>query len=219
MSFNFAFNKTFSTNVDRSDRVLEVAEAFGLGLDDKEFVVLKDLEIQIERGDVIYVTGQSGAGKSIILRQLSEKFADAGEKVADLDGFDLKDVPLIDQIGKDLNEALFYLSCAGLNEAYLFIRKPKELSDGQRYRFKLAKLMESKASVWVADEFMAILDRETAKCIAYTVRKMAKKMGATLAVATTHKDMLDDLRPNLYIEKRFREKIKVERPSFDSEDK
>ncbi len=47
----------------------------------------------------------------------------------------------------------------------MFIRKPNELSDGQRYRFCLAKLIESKAKVWVADEFLAVLDRTTAKVI------------------------------------------------------
>ncbi len=45
---------------------------------------------------------------------------------------------------------------------YLYIRKPQELSDGQRYRFRLAKIIESGAKVWVADEFLAVLDRTTA---------------------------------------------------------
>ena len=35
----FTIDKRFHTEVERTDRVLEIAEAFGLGLDDKEFVV------------------------------------------------------------------------------------------------------------------------------------------------------------------------------------
>lgn len=205
----YNIDKRFSTQVERTDRVLEVAEAFGLGLDDREFVVFDDLDLKIEQGDIVYITGQSGSGKSTVLRELSEKMKESGLSVADVDTVVLEDIPLADQMGKDLNEALTTLSIAGLNDAYLFIRKPKELSDGQRYRLRLAKLIESKAQVWVADEFLAVLDRDTAKVIAFNLQKIARKFGATVIVATTHSDMVDDLAPNIYIEKRYREKVEV----------
>ena len=209
----YVIDKRFHTEVERTDRVLEIAEAFGLGLDDKEFVVFDNQPIDIEQGDVVYITGQSGAGKSTVLRELVQQMGFGPERlnVADLDRVELLDKPLIDQIGKDTSEALNYLSIAGLNDAYLFIRKPSELSDGQRYRFRLAKLIESGAKVWVADEFLAVLDRTTAKVIAFNLQKVARNVGATLIVATTHTDMVPDLAPTLYIEKRYREKIHIVR--------
>lgn len=209
----YTVDKRFHTEVERSDRVLEIAEAFGLGLDDKEFVVFDNQPIEIEQGDVVYITGQSGSGKSTVLRELVQQMGFGPERlnVADIDRVELLDKPLIDQIGKDTAEALNLLSIAGLNDAYLFIRKPKELSDGQRYRFKLAKIIESGAQVWVADEFLAVLDRTTAKVIAFNLQKVARKVGATLVVATTHTDMVEDLAPNLYIEKKYREKIEIVR--------
>lgn len=205
----YILNKRFHTEVERTDRVLEIAEAFGLGLDDKEFVVFDNQELEVRRGDVVYITGESGSGKSIALRELTSKMKDEGMKVVDLDSIALESRPLVDQIGKNLNEALGFMSIAGLNDAYLFIRKPEELSDGQRYRFKLAKIIESGANVWVADEFLAILDRTTAKVIAYALQKTARKFGATLMVATTHTDMVQDLAPTVYIEKRYREKVEI----------
>lgn len=207
----YQIDKRFHTEVERTDRVLEIAEAFGLGLDDKEFVVFDQQPIEINQGDVVYVTGQSGSGKSTVLRELVTLMTADCLHVADIDKVELLDVPLIDQIGKDTAEALNLLSIAGLNDAYLFIRKPKELSDGQRYRFRLAKIIESGANVWVADEFLAVLDRTTAKVIAFNLQKVARNVGATLMVATTHTDMVDDLAPNLYIEKRYREKIQIVR--------
>lgn len=211
----YIVNKRFQTSVTRTDRVLEIAEAFGLGLDDKEFVVFDNQPIDIEQGDVVYVTGQSGAGKSTVLRELAEQMKVSGLAVSDIDAVPLLDKPLIDQIGKTTTEALALLSVAGLNDAYLFIRKPAELSDGQRYRFRLAKLIESDAKVWIADEFLAVLDRTTAKVIAFNLQKVARKAGATLLVATTHTDMVDDLAPNLVIEKRYREKIQIVRAPED----
>lgn len=204
-------DKRFHTEVERTPRVLEIAEAFGLGLDDKEFVVFDNQPIEIEQGDVVYVTGQSGAGKSTVLRELTKQMMAAGLPIADIDAIPLEDKPLIDQIGKDTNDALNYLAIAGINDAYLYIRKPQELSDGQRYRFRLAKIIESGARVWVADEFLAVLDRTTAKVIAFNLQKVARKVGATLMVATTHTDMVADLAPTLYIEKRYREKIQIVR--------
>lgn len=205
----YVIDKRFSSEVERSPRVLDIAESFGLGLDDKEFVVFDNQEIEVLPGDVVYITGQSGSGKSIALRELSAKMKAEGLKVADIDQVELLPKPLIDQIGKTTVEGLNYLGLAGLNDAYLFIRKPIELSDGQRYRFRLAKVIESGAQVWVADEFLAVLDRTTAKVLAFNLQRTARKFGVTLIVATTHNDMLEDLQPDIMIEKRYREKIKI----------
>ena len=137
--------------------------------------------------------------------------ADRGQTVANLDDIKFNaDLPLIDQIGKDSKEAIKLLGRAGINDAYLWVRKPGELSDGQRYRFRLAKAMESGADVWVADEFLAVLDRTSAKVIAFALQKVARQVGVTVLVATTHTDMVADLFPDLVIEKRFREKVRVE---------
>lgn len=207
----YNIDKRFSTRVKRDQRVLEVAESFGIGLEDREFVIFDNLQLEVKAGDVVYITGQSGSGKSLLLRELRDQMRAEGKKVVDLDQVTLDmDVPLISQIGKNTNDAIRILGIAGLNDAYLFVRKPGELSDGQRYRFRLAKAIETGADVWVADEFMAVLDRTAAKVIAYSLQKTARRAGATVIVATTHSDMVTDLGPDLFIEKRYREKLRVE---------
>lgn len=207
----FVIDKRFTTRVERSDRILEVAESFGIGLEDKEFVVFDNLELQVKQGDVVYITGQSGSGKSLLLKDLDRQMRERGKNVVNLDQIELDNTkPLIDQIGTDTNDAIRLLGSAGINDAYLFVRKPSELSDGQRYRFRLAKAIETGADVWVADEFLAVLDRVAAKVIAYSLQKTARRAGATVIVATTHTDMVADLGPDLYIEKRYREKLRVE---------
>lgn len=208
----FVLSKSFDTEVERTQRVLDVAEMFGLGLDDKTFNVLTDLELEIEPGDVVYITGQSGSGKSTILQELRKAFESKGIPVAVASEIEMFDKPIVDQVypeNKLLSKTLELFSFVGLSDANLFLRKPSELSDGQRYRFMLAKMIESGAKVWMADEFLALLDRTTAKVIAYNIQKIARKTGATLVVATTHRDMVDDLQPSLYIEKRYQDKVKV----------
>ena len=207
----YVINVSFNTRVNKTIRTLEIAESFGLGLDEKAWTLYDNLELDIERGDVVYVTGQSGSGKSVVLRELQRLMADAGQRVASIDDFVFADdTNVIDQLGKTTSDALGLLSMAGLNDAYLFVRKPSEMSDGQKYRLKIAKLIESGADVWVADEFGAVLDRVTAQVVASNLQRAARAVGATVIVATTHEDLKNALRPSVQITKHFKERVKVD---------
>ncbi|BBI61693.1 nucleotide-binding protein [Vreelandella sulfidaeris] len=204
-------DKRFSSRVMQTERVLEVAEAFGLGLEERDFVIYDNLAIDVTPGDVVYINGQSGSGKSLVLRELASALKERGYKVVSIDDVELLDKPLVDQIGTDTNDAVRLLSLAGLNDAYLLVRNPSQLSDGQKYRFKLAKIIESNADVWVADEFCAVLDRETASVVSFNVQRTARKLGATVIVATTHTDLVNDLKPSLVIEKYYKAKVAMRR--------
>lgn len=207
----YSIDRRFTTSVERTPRVLEIAEAFGLGLTDKEFVVYDNLPVEVRQGDVVYITGQSGSGKSLLLKDLSAKMQADGLKIADLNKIELDERPVIELIGKDTNEAAELLAKAGISDAWIYIRKPSELSDGQRYRLKLALVMASGADVWIADEFGAVLDRVTAKIVAFSMAKVARRAGKTFMVATTHSDMIEELAPDLMITKKFREKVEIGR--------
>lgn len=207
----YTITRGFTTRTERTDRVLEMAEAFGLGLSDTTFHVFKELPVEVRQGDVVYITGQSGSGKSLLLRELHAQMVAEGKKVANIDEVVLEDRALIDQVGANMNDAIELLSRAGINDAYLAVRKPAELSDGQRYRLRLAKLMQEPADVWVADEFGAILDRVTAKAVAFNAAKLARIRGTTLMVATTHTDLGDELGPDLTVTKRFQTQVELVR--------
>jgi ABC-type ATPase with predicted acetyltransferase domain len=206
----YVINRAFTSSVERSPRVLEIAEGFGLGLTDKEFVIYDNLAIDIDQGDVVYINGQSGSGKSVLLRDLSAAMSEQGVTIADLNKIEFPERPVIDLIGQTTTHAIDLLAKAGISDAWIFIRKPSELSDGQRYRLKLAKLMESDAQVWIADEFGAVLDRVTAKAVAFNMQKVARANGKTLMVATTHTDLKDELGPSLTIIKRFKQRVDLE---------
>ena len=49
------------------------------------------------------------------------------------------------------------------------------------------------------DEFTATLDRTLAKVVAFNVRKQLARTGVGLLAATTHTDIIDDLRPDLLV--------------------
>jgi ABC-type ATPase with predicted acetyltransferase domain len=205
----YTINKSFTSSVDRTPRVLEIAEAFGLGLSEKKFTIYDNLVVDVQPSDVVYITGQSGSGKSLLLRELVAQMRINGLKVTDLNEIPLEEKPVIELVGRTTSEAADILAKAGISDAWIYIRKPSELSDGQRYRLKLALVMDSDADVWAADEFGAVLDRVTARVVAFNMQKVARRLNKTLMVATTHTDMIEELAPDLMVTKRFKEKIEI----------
>jgi len=191
-----------------SPRTVAVAEAFGLGIDEeKEFQIYDNVELKIGPKDVVYLTGDSGSGKSVLLKAIKKDLD--GEAVDMADIHPDPDKPLIETVGETVTEGLQLLSRVGLNDAFLFLRKYSQLSDGQKYRYRIAKLVESDKQWWIMDEFCSTLDRDTAKIVSFNLQKIARKEGRAVIAATTHTDLLGDLNPSVHIHKRFGKEISV----------
>jgi len=204
----YVYDVSFKTRAPLTERTIEVAEAFGLGIDEeKEHVIYRDFELRLAEGDVAYITGDSGSGKSVLLRALEEDLGGEAINIADVNI--PTDLPIIDTVGATFREALTLLSKVGLNDAFLFLRKYGELSDGQKYRYRIARMIDSGKRFWLADEFCSTLDRTTAKIVAFNIQKLARRSGATLVVATTHTDLDEDLNPSIVIRKGWGEEIDV----------
>ena len=207
-SGKFTFNIAYETAARLTPRSVAVAEAFGLGLDQqRKFVILDNVELKISPNDIVLITGDSGSGKSVLLRALLQ---DLGDEAVDMARVRVaRSKPLIETVGKTVEEGLDILSRVGLNDAFLFLRTYDQLSDGQKYRYRIAKLVESGKEWWVMDEFVATLDRDTAKIVAFNVQKFARNLGRAVIVATTHLDLFEDLKPNVHVHKRFGKEITV----------
>ncbi|MCW4005282.1 MAG: ATP-binding cassette domain-containing protein [Candidatus Bathyarchaeota archaeon] len=204
----FTFNMSYETHTKPTPRSLVVAEAFGLGIDEAQKFKVLDASLKIGPKDIVYITGDSGSGKSVLLRAIR---ADLGDEAIDLSEVAVDpDKPLIETVGTTVEESLELLSKVGLNDAFLFLRTYSQLSDGQRYRYRIAKLIESGKQWWLMDEFAACLDRDTAKIIAYNLQKIARQQGKAVIAATTHSDLQKDLKPSVLVRKRFGEEIKIE---------
>jgi ABC-type transport system involved in cytochrome c biogenesis ATPase subunit len=205
----FTFNITYETATQITQRTISVAEAFGLGIDQtQKFPIYNNIKLRISPTDIVYITGDSGSGKSVLLRAFKQ---DLGDEAIDMGSIQPSpDKPIIDTVGKDFSSAIDLLSRAGLNDAFLFVRRFCELSDGQKYRYRIAKLLESGKRWWVADEFCSLLDRDVARVVAFNVQRVARLMGRGVVVATCHLDLFGDLCPSVHVRKRFGEEVLVE---------
>lgn len=201
-------NHSFQTKADVTERTIMVSEAFGLGIDEeKSFTIYNDAHVKIKTGDIVYVTGDSGSGKSWILKNVFAKLPNA----ISIDDLKIDDNEVVvEGIGKNLNDALLKLNIAGLGDAFLYLRKYSQLSDGQKYRYRVAKFIDHEdKNIWILDEFCATLDRTTAKIVAYNIQKIARKLNKTVVVATTHTDLLDTIRPNVHILKGYESDVNI----------
>jgi ABC-type lipoprotein export system ATPase subunit len=209
----FTINIAYETAPPQTTkRVIAVAESFGLGLDESEkFTIYDNVELKIQQSDIIYITGESGSGKTVLLKTLEQDIKNS-LKTQTINITTIKpeqDNPLIETLGKTFQQVLELLSKVGLNDAFLFLRSFEQLSDGQRYRYKIAKMIESKADVWIMDEFAATLDRDSAKIVAFNLQKLARQQRKTVLAATTHADLLEDLSPSIHIHKRYGKEITI----------
>ncbi len=198
-----------------SANVLAVAAMFGLGVDEaRTQTIIPPTTLELRGGAVVFITGASGSGKSSLLGLIDAELAKRDDAaVLRFDSLDaLPDLPLVDLFPNlSLPRALEMLSLAGLNDAFVMLRRPGELSDGQRYRLKLAQAMamatvrpesDGRLLVVLADELGATLDRVTAAVIARNIRKWVSGQRHVCFVgATTHDDLLEFLQPDVLIEK------------------
>ena len=209
-------------SVDPTPRTLAVAAMFGLGLSDAQHItVLDHVNIPLCPGQIIYITGPSGGGKSTLLSCLRHELTRRHMEIYELGAKSSPSSPpletgnrkletqlsLIDELAHiPLPHALACLAKAGLSDAFVLLRRPSELSDGQRFRLGLARFLASDAPLLLADEFCATLDRLTAKVVAYQLRKFITASLTTptpraAIVATTHDDLLSDLAPDVLVYK------------------
>lgn len=210
-----------------------VMDHFGIGFEQGRHVIVDGFDLPVQAGDVVLFTGASGSGKSSLLRAAASKLSDEAvvedapappslrnpQQVLNIDDLDLGSRILIDALPFPAQESMQLLSSCGLGEAHLMLRTPAELSDGQRYRFRLALALSQQPRWIVADEFTATLDRTLARVIAFNIRRLADRTGTGFLLATTHEDFADDLQPNLHVQCRLDGEISVVRndESFDRE--
>lgn len=178
----------------RSLATAAVADLFGLAEVEPPHTICENLALDIRPSDLVLFGGPSGSGKSSLLRS-------AACQLGAVDAFarPLPDVPLVDALRGPVEERMAALAAGGLSEARLLLRAPNELSEGQRYRFRLAFALASGAPFVCADEFTATLDRTLAKVVAFNVRKLVTRSGAGLLAATTHEDVIKDLSPDVLV--------------------
>jgi len=212
-------------------RTLAAASLFGVSLDTPTTTALiPPISLSLTPNQVVFLTGTSGGGKSTLLRLITHALHDQPATVRlSFDPHEpLPDAALVDGFADLLADdaswsrkcdtdiaglgalagPLRWLGLAGLSDAWLILRRPGELSEGQRHRYRLARLIarverlprEPALVVVLADEFLTPLDRITAAAVASATARWARQAGICFIAATAHDDLLEALQPDVLID-------------------
>lgn len=132
---------------------------------------------------IVLIVGTSGSGKSTILRSLGlNQTVTLSPCSTVIENFSTP------ERGEEL------LLAAGLRSIPAWFREPRTLSNGEYHRFEMAMALDQ--GIKCIDEFTSVVDRDTAKALAYSVRKYYDRNPEVLYIASCHRDIVDWLDPD-----------------------
>lgn len=182
-------NRVSDFNSYRSARVkslfnCESGANFSLDAD----IPLEDSEWQIG-----VIVGPSGSGKTSIGRTV---WQDVG--IYDGDQGWEHDKPIVDCIapGGDFDAVTGALSAVGLGSVPAWLRPYHALSNGEKFRAGLARLIAEGRDRVIIDEFTSVVDRQIAKIGASAFQKAFRRTGGKAILLSCHYDVLDWIEPD-----------------------
>lgn len=149
-----------------------------------------DAELPIDDGSwqIGVIVGPSGSGKSSLGAKFGRFYSPRWPGNA----------PIVDAIapGGDFNAVTGALSAVGLGSVPAWLRPYSVLSNGERFRATLARLVCDAPKLAVIDEFSSVVDRQIAQVGAGAFAKAWRRTGGKVVLLSCHYDILDWVQPD-----------------------
>nr|DAR27447.1 MAG TPA: hypothetical protein [Caudoviricetes sp.] len=151
-----------------------------------------DLPIEKLDWKIGLIVGPSGSGKTSIGNRIFDG------AVHDLySGWDANK-PIVDCIAPDgdFNMVTGALSAVGLGDVPAWLRPFHVLSNGEKFRAGLARLVCERPARAVVDEFTSVIDRQIAKVGAAAFAKTWRRGSGQIVLLSCHYDIIEWLQPD-----------------------
>lgn len=175
----------------RSYRAARVKSLFNVE-SGADFRVEADLPIDDDGWKLGVIVGPSGSGKT----SLGAEVLGPGAMYEPAGWPD--DAPIVDAIspGGSFDEVTAALAAVGLGSVPSWLRPYRVLSNGERFRADLARIVAEAPARVVVDEFTSVVDRQIAKVGALAFQKAWRRTAGRAVLLTCHYDVLDWLEPD-----------------------
>ena len=181
------------------------------------FALDADLPLEDSAWKIGVVVGPSGSGKTSIGRSI---WPDVG--IYDGDQGWPADKPIVDAIAPKggFDDVTGALSAVGLGSVPAWLRPYHALSNGEKFRAGLARIIAEGKQRVIIDEFTSVVDRQIAKVGAGAFSKSWKRGGGQAVLLSCHYDILDWVEPDWVFDTRTGELQRGSlwrRPKFELE--
>lgn len=151
-----------------------------------------DLDIEDGKWKIGVVVGPSGSGKTSIGTRLF-----GGGAVYEPSGW-AHDKPIVDCIapGGDFDAVTGALAAVGLGSVPSWLRPYHVLSNGEKFRADLAKIVCEAPEKVIVDEFTSVVDRQIAKFGALAFQKAWRRTAGQCVLLSCHYDILEWIEPD-----------------------
>lgn len=151
-----------------------------------------DLPIEGTDWNLGLIVGPSGSGKTSLGNRVLGKAAMYSPR-----GWP-RNAPIIDAIapGGGIDQVTAALSAVGLGTVPAWLRPYGALSNGEKFRADLAKIICDAPAQVVVDEFSSVVDRQIAKIGALAFGKAWRRTGGRAVLLSCHYDIAEWLQPD-----------------------
>lgn len=138
--------------------------------------------------NILLICGKSGSGKSTILREI---YGDVKPIEYDYSKCVISQFPRYTE-----EEACDLLQSIGLSSVPTWLRKPQELSNGERARLDIAKaIYDANGETIILDEYTSVVNRSAAKSMSYALQRYVRQKNLKVIIASCHFDIIEWLQP------------------------
>lgn len=139
--------------------------------------------------NILLICGKSGSGKSTLLKEIGTP----PKLEYDYTKAVVSQFPNLDE-----EEVCDLLCGVGLSSVPTWLRKPQELSNGERARLDLCMSLyrAREAGIALIDEFSSVVNRDVAKSMSYALQRYVRQKKLKVVICSCHFDIIEWLTPD-----------------------
>lgn len=144
-------------------------------------------ELPKDEWNIGIIYGHSGSGKTTLLKQLGYN---------ENSDISFNENSIISNIHDNPKKAVELLSAVGFNTIPVWLNKYENLSNGEKYRAQLAKLLSMEKEIYLVDEYTSVVDRNVAISMSNALSKYVKRKNIKIILSSCHSDIINWVQPN-----------------------
>jgi len=183
------------TEIARTPRVMQLEGMFDLQAAEYSVTEIQNTipDLSTRDWNVGLIVGPSGAGKTTVAREMFGDQLLQTEKMV----WDNKSA-VIDNFPKELaiREITEMLSSVGFSSPPAWLRPFEHLSNGEKFRVTMARVLAESKDIAVVDEFTSVIDRTVAQIGSAAIAKTVRARKQKFVAVACHYDIEEWLQPD-----------------------